>query len=175
MIMRNTRIPCSKQDVFSTVFNNQTSVLVRVLQGESHLSKNNTEIGSFTIKGIPPAPAGVEKRIVTFSIDMNGCLNVTAFSKSNPNNVKGQITIEKQIVMKKKKSLICHLKRFQMILRNKQCELYKNLNNELIDSENLKEKMFRKKKYLSIYVYVNNYELVLLQLSCVISIFFMEI
>src|SRR6266852_1610732 len=78
MIPRNTTIPTRKTEVFSTAADSQTSVEVHVLQGERPLAKDNRTLGKFHLTGIPPAPRGVPQIEVTFDIDANGILNVTA-------------------------------------------------------------------------------------------------
>ncbi|MCP4202497.1 MAG: molecular chaperone DnaK [bacterium] len=78
LIDRNTTIPTKKSEVFSTAAENQTSVEVNVLQGEREMSKNNRTLGRFHLVGIPPAPRGVPQVEVTFDIDANGILNVSA-------------------------------------------------------------------------------------------------
>jgi len=78
LIERNTTIPTKKSEVFSTAADNQTSVEINVLQGEREFARDNTSLGRFHLMGIPPAPRGVPQIDVTFDIDSNGILNVTA-------------------------------------------------------------------------------------------------
>ncbi len=78
IIERNTTIPVSKSQVFTTAADNQTSVEVHVLQGERPMAADNVSLGRFILDGIPPAPRGVPKIEVTFNIDANGILNVSA-------------------------------------------------------------------------------------------------
>tara|TARA_B100001248_G_C27396032_1_gene465619 strand:- start:3929 stop:4909 length:981 start_codon:yes stop_codon:yes gene_type:complete len=78
LIERNTTIPTKKSQVFSTAADNQSSVDVHVLQGERELATGNKSLGRFELVGIPPAPRGVPQIEVTFDIDANGILNVTA-------------------------------------------------------------------------------------------------
>src|SRR5256714_986994 len=78
MIPRNTTIPTRKTETFSTAADSQPSVEVHVLQGERPMAKDNRTLGKFHLSGIPPAPRGVPKIEVTFDIDANGILNVTA-------------------------------------------------------------------------------------------------
>ncbi len=78
MIERNTTIPTRKSEIFSTASDNQTSVEVHVLQGERAMSTDNKTIGKFHLVGIPPAPRGVPQVEVTFDIDANGIVNVSA-------------------------------------------------------------------------------------------------
>jgi molecular chaperone DnaK len=81
IITRNTTIPTKKSEVFSTAVDGQTNVEIHVLQGEREFSKDNKSLGTFRLDGIPPAPRGVPQIEVTFDIDANGILNVTAKDK----------------------------------------------------------------------------------------------
>ncbi|MCA9965183.1 MAG: molecular chaperone DnaK [Anaerolineales bacterium] len=82
LIPRNTTIPTRKSEVFSTAEDNQTAVDVHVLQGERPMAKDNNALGVFRLDGIPPAPRGIPQVEVTFDIDANGILNVTAKDKA---------------------------------------------------------------------------------------------
>jgi molecular chaperone DnaK len=81
IIPRNTTIPTKKSEVFSTAVDGQTNVEIHVLQGEREMSNDNKSLGTFRLDGIPPAPRGVPQIEVTFDIDANGILNVTAKDK----------------------------------------------------------------------------------------------
>ncbi|MBD2577758.1 molecular chaperone DnaK [Oscillatoria sp. FACHB-1406] len=81
IIARNTTIPTKKSEVFSTAVDGQTNVEIHVLQGEREMSKDNKSLGTFRLDGIPPAQRGVPQIEVTFDIDANGILNVTAKDK----------------------------------------------------------------------------------------------
>ncbi|HEY1434316.1 MAG TPA: Hsp70 family protein, partial [Thermoanaerobaculia bacterium] len=78
LIERNTTIPTKKSETFSTAGDNQTSVEIKVLQGEREMARDNKTIGVFHLVGIPPAPRGVPQVEVTFDIDANGIMNVSA-------------------------------------------------------------------------------------------------
>jgi molecular chaperone DnaK len=78
LIERNTTIPCRKSEIFSTATDNQTAVSIHVLQGERELAKDNRSLARFDLVGIPPAPRGVPQIEVTFDIDANGILHVSA-------------------------------------------------------------------------------------------------
>src|SRR5262249_33403856 len=82
MIPRNTTIPARKGETFSTATDNQSSVEVHVAQGERPMSKDNKTLGKFQLTGIPPAPRGLPQIEVTFDIDANGILHVTAKDKA---------------------------------------------------------------------------------------------
>ncbi|NCO11953.1 MAG: molecular chaperone DnaK [Candidatus Pacebacteria bacterium CG_4_10_14_3_um_filter_34_15] len=92
LIDRNTTIPTSKSQVFSTAAPNQTQVEINVLQGEREMAADNKTLGRFVLDGIPPAPRGVPQIEVTFDIDSNGILNVTAKDKNTSKEQK--ITIQ---------------------------------------------------------------------------------
>ena len=91
LINRNTTIPSSKSETFSTAADNQTSVEINVLQGEREMAADNKSLGKFILDGIPPAPRGVPQVEVTFDIDANGILNVSAKDKAT--NKEQKITI----------------------------------------------------------------------------------
>src|SRR5207302_4325153 len=82
LIPRNTTIPTKKSETFSTADDNQTTVEIHVLQGERELATYNKTIGKFQLTGIPPAPRGMPQVEVTFDIDANGILHVTAKDKT---------------------------------------------------------------------------------------------
>lgn len=82
IIPRNTTIPVRRSDIFSTSENNQTSVEVHVLQGEREMAADNKSLGRFKLMGIPPAPRGVPQVLVSFDIDANGILQVSAMDKT---------------------------------------------------------------------------------------------
>src|SRR5436853_1456319 len=92
LIPRNTTIPTRKSEVFSTAEDNQPSVLVHVLQGESEMATYNKTLGKFELVGIPPAPRGMPQIEVSFDIDANGIINVSA--KDNATGNEQQIRIE---------------------------------------------------------------------------------
>jgi molecular chaperone DnaK len=82
LIERNTTIPVKKSEVFSTAEDNQTAVDIHVLQGERPMANDNMSLGRFRLEGIPPAPRGIPQVEVTFDIDSNGIINVTAQDKA---------------------------------------------------------------------------------------------
>src|SRR5579864_7309760 len=92
LIERNTTIPTRKNEVFSTAADNQTSVEIKVFQGERAMAESNRKLGVFQLVGIPPAPRGVPQVEVTFDIDANGILNVTAKDRATNNEQKITIT-----------------------------------------------------------------------------------
>ncbi len=102
IIPRNTTIPTKKSEVFSTAVDGQTNVEIHVLQGEREMSNDNKSLGTFRLDGIPPAPRGVPQIEVTFDIDANGILNVTAKDKGTAKeqsiSITGASTLDKSDV-----------------------------------------------------------------------------
>ena len=92
LIERNTTIPTRKSEVFSTAADSQTSVEIKVHQGERAMARDNRLLGVFQLVGIPPAPRGVPQVEVTFDIDANGIMNVTAKDRATNNEQKITIT-----------------------------------------------------------------------------------
>jgi molecular chaperone DnaK len=92
MIERNTTIPTKKSQVYSTAADNQTQVEIHVVQGERPMATDNKSLGRFILDGIPPAPRGVPQVEVTFDIDANGILNVSAVDKASGREQKITIT-----------------------------------------------------------------------------------
>jgi molecular chaperone DnaK len=91
LIDRNTTVPAKKSQVFSTAEDNQSAVTVRVFQGEREMAADNKLLGQFDLMGIPPAPRGVPQIDVTFDIDANGIVNVSAKDKSTGKEQRVQI------------------------------------------------------------------------------------
>jgi molecular chaperone DnaK len=91
LIERNTTIPTKKSEVFSTAEDNQPSVEIHVLQGEREMASGNKSLGKFQLTGIPPAPRGIPQIEVTFDIDANGIINVTATDKGTGKEQKIEI------------------------------------------------------------------------------------
>ncbi|MGD0833423.1 MAG: molecular chaperone DnaK [Candidatus Dormibacteria bacterium] len=112
LIDRNTTIPTAKSQVFSTASDSQPSVEIVVLQGERPMARDNRILGTFTLDGIPPAPRGLPQIEVTFDIDANGILNVTAHDrgtgKQNKVTITGSTTLQKNEVERMVKEAEAH-------------------------------------------------------------------
>ena len=112
MIAKNTTIPTSKTQIFSTAADNQPSVEINILQGERPMSTDNRSIGRFILDGIPPAPRGIPQVEVTFDVDANGILTVTAKDKASNKTqsirVEGSIGLSKEEIEKMKKEADLH-------------------------------------------------------------------
>ncbi len=112
LIPKNTTIPTSKTQIFSTAADNQTSVEINVLQGERPMAADNKSLGRFILDGIPPAPRGVPQIEVTFDIDANGILNVSAkdkaTGKSQSIRIEGSCGLSKEEIERMKKEAELH-------------------------------------------------------------------
>jgi molecular chaperone DnaK len=152
LIDRNTIIPTKKSKIFSTATDNQPAVDVHVLQGEREMAEENKSLGKFSLVGIPPAPRGVPQIDVTFEIDANGILNVTAQDKMTGN--KQDITItgashlsddEKDKIIEESEKYAEEDKKFkeQVELRNQADQLIHSTEKSMKD---FAEKLDSKKK-----------------------------
>ena len=112
LIEKNTTIPASKSQVFSTAADNQTSVEIHVVQGDRAMASDNKSLGRFILDGIPPAPRGIPQVEVTFDIDANGILNVKAKEKSTGKEqsikIQGSSGLSKEEIEKMKQDAEAH-------------------------------------------------------------------
>jgi molecular chaperone DnaK len=112
MIAKNTTIPTAKTQIFSTAADNQPSVEINILQGERPMATDNRSIGRFILDGIPPAPRGIPQVEVTFDVDANGILTVTAKDKASNKTqsikVEGSIGLSKEEIERMKKEADLH-------------------------------------------------------------------
>ncbi|MBA2279450.1 molecular chaperone DnaK [Candidatus Saccharibacteria bacterium] len=153
LIERNTTIPTSKSEVFSTAADNQNQVEIHVLQGEREFAADNKSLGRFVLDGIPPAPRGVPQVEVTFNLDANGILNVTAKDKGSGKEqsitIQGSSGLSKEEVEKMAKDAEAHAeedkkKRESVDARNGldsaiyQAEKMKSDNKDKISEEDMK-------------------------------------
>jgi molecular chaperone DnaK len=142
LIERNTTIPTRKSEVFSTASDNQTSVEIKVFQGERSIAEHNKKLGVFQLVGIPPAPRGIPQVEVMFDIDANGILNVTAKDRATNNEQKITITsssgLSKEEVDKMAKDAEAHSaedkrRRDEIETRNKADAMLYNIEKMLKD------------------------------------------
>jgi len=133
MISKNTTVPTSKTQIFSTAADSQTSVEINVLQGERPMATDNRSLGRFILDGIPPAPRGIPQVEVTFDIDANGILTVTAkdkaMGKSQSIKIEGSIGLSKEEIEKMKKEAEMHAAEDQ---KKRELVEAKNLADNLI-------------------------------------------
>jgi molecular chaperone DnaK len=154
LIERNTTIPCKKSETFSTAADSQTSVEIHVLQGEREMAKDNRPLGKFHLEGLPPAPRGVPQIEVTFDIDANGILNVSAKDKGTGKETKITIShssglakdeVEKMVSDARSHEAEDKLRREEVELRNRaenlgyQVEKLLKENKEKLGAETVKE------------------------------------
>lgn len=140
LIERNTTIPTSKNEVFSTAADNQNSVEIHVLQGEREMSADNKSLGRFVLDGIPPAPRGVPQIEVTFNIDANGILNVTAKDKGTGKEqsitIQGSGNLDKAEVEKAAKEAEAHAEEDKR--KREAIEAKNTLENAVYQAEKMK-------------------------------------
>lgn len=140
LIERNTTIPTSKNETFSTAADNQNSVEIHVLQGEREMAADNKSLGRFVLDGIPPAPRGVPQIEVTFNIDANGILNVTAKDKGTGKEqsitIQGSGNLDKDEVEKAAKEAEAHAEDDKK--KREAVEAKNNLENAVYQAEKMK-------------------------------------
>jgi molecular chaperone DnaK len=140
LIERNTTIPTSKNETFSTAADNQNSVEIHVLQGEREMSADNKSLGRFVLDGIPPAPRGIPQIEVTFNLDANGILNVTAKDKGTGKEqsitISGSGNLNKEEVEKAAKEAEVHAEEDKK--KRESAETRNQLENAIYQAEKMK-------------------------------------
>ena len=140
LIERNTTIPTSKNETFSTAADNQNSVEIHVLQGEREMAGDNKSLGRFVLDGIPPAPRGVPQIEVTFNIDANGILNVSAKDKGSGKEQSITISdsgnLDKEEVEKAAKEAEVHAEEDKK--KREAIEVKNQLDNAVYQAEKMK-------------------------------------
>jgi len=140
LIERNTTIPTSKNEVFSTAADNQNSVEIHVLQGERDMAEGNKSLGRFVLDGIPPAPRGVPQVEVTFNIDANGILNVSAKDKGTSKEqsivIQNSSGLSKEEVEKAAKDAEVHAEEDKQ--KRETIEVKNQLDNAVYQAEKMK-------------------------------------
>lgn len=140
LIERNTTVPTSKNETFSTAADNQNSVEIHVLQGEREMAADNKSLGRFVLDGIPPAPRGVPQVEVTFNIDANGILSVSAKDKGTGKEqsitISGSGNLDKAEVEKAAKEAEVHAEDDKK--KREAVEAKNNLENAVYQAEKMK-------------------------------------
>ena len=146
LIDRNTTIPTRKSQVFTTAADFQTTVTIHVLQGERPMAGDNVSLGMFNLTSIPPAPRGIPQIEVTFDIDANGILNVTAKDMATNNQQKITITASTKLDEATKNKMVKDAEQFaeQDRLKKEEADLRNNADSLLYTTEKTKKDLGEK-------------------------------
>ena len=146
IIDRNTTIPTKRSQIFSTAADFQTTVTVHVLQGERQMAADNVSLGMFNLTGIPPAPRGVPQIEVTFDIDTNGIINVSAKDLATGKEQKITITASKKLSKEEIDKMVIQAQQFasQDQQRKEEAELRNNADNAIYTAERLSKELAAK-------------------------------
>ncbi len=141
VIDKNTTIPTKKSQVFTTAADFQTAVTIHVLQGERQMSADNVSLGVFNLEGIPPSPRGVPQIEVTFDIDANGILNVTAKDRGTGKEAKIRITASTKLSKEEKERMVKDAEQFaeQDKKKREEAELRNNADSMVYTAERTKK------------------------------------
>lgn len=141
IIEKNTTIPTKKSQVFTTAADFQTAVTIHILQGERQMAADNVSLGNFNLEGIPPAPRGVPQIEVTFDIDANGILNVTAKDRGTGKEATIRITASTKLSKEEKERMVKEAEQFaeQDKKRREEAELRNNADSLIYTAEKTKK------------------------------------
>src|SRR5256712_1446291 len=143
ILEKNTTIPTKRSQIFSTAADSQTTVTIHVLQGERAMAEDNLSLGKFNLTGIPPAPRGVPQIDVTFDIDANGILNVTAKDLGTGKENKITITASTKLSKDQKEKMVHEAEQFAELDKKKreEVELHNNAESMLYTAEKTKDEL----------------------------------
>jgi molecular chaperone DnaK len=146
ILEKNTTIPTRRSQIFTTAADFQTAVTIHVLQGERAMAQDNVSLGMFNLEGIPPAPRGVPQVEVTFDIDANGILNVTAKDRGTSKEAKITITASTKLSKEEKEKLIKQAEQFaeQDKRKREEADLRNNADSLVYTAEKTKKDLGEK-------------------------------